>query len=99
MAITKTVTVRLEVTEAPDFFPEVVPTVLTVDRGTVAKYLCSFVANSTFTGRVRLSASPIGIDASWSMTEIGVGDIAELSYETGPLPLADYDITITFEEI
>jgi hypothetical protein len=33
------------------------------------------------------------------MTEIGVGDIAELSYETGPLPLADYDITITFEEI
>jgi hypothetical protein len=97
MAITKSVTVSLRVLAVPDFFPEVAPTALEVVKGVVAKYLCSITSNSTFTGSVRLSTPWPG--ATWSVTEIGVGDIAELSIATDVLDVAGYDIPIFFEEV
>jgi len=100
MAITKTVTVRLEVTEAPDFFPEVVPTVLSVVKGVVARYLCSIVANSTFTGQVRLTVSGApSADITVAPDVIGTGDVAEISIGTTDVDPGTFDFQVTFEEI
>lgn len=101
MAITKTVTVRLEVTEPPDFFPEVVPTVLSVVKGIVAQYLCSIVGVNAFAGRVRLSvdSAPAGAILSFSQEEIGLGDVAELNIETSGVDAGAFDFQVIFTEV
>jgi hypothetical protein len=97
MAITKTVTVRLEVLAVPDFFPAVNPMDLEITKGGVARYICSIVPNATFTGRVRLSADWFG--ANFSRTEIGVGETSEMSIDTTLMDTVDYNINVRFEEV
>lgn len=97
MAITKTVSVRLEVLVAPDFFPSINPTDLAVFKGIVAKYICSLVPNDTFTGRVRLSANLAG--ATFSKPEIGIGELSELTIDTSLLSVGNFDIEVKFEEV
>jgi len=101
MAITKTLTVLLEVREAPDFFPASEPMAYSVYQGQMAYYTLSFAPNSTFVGRIRLSiSSPLPAGSyEFSMAEIGVGETSVLRVDTSTLDLGSGGIDIVFEEI
>ncbi len=81
---TKSIPFTLEITEAPDFFPAVAPSTLSVPKGIVAVYNTSFTAQGGFTGPVTLAVInlPAGAVGTFDVTSINLGQTATLSITT-----------------
>jgi parallel beta-helix repeat protein len=95
MAI-KTVPFTLAVTAAPDFFPAILPTSLSVAKGVVAVYTVSFTAQGGFTGPVSLAALnlPTGAVATFSKISINVTETSTLSITTTAVALGTFSLTL-----
>jgi hypothetical protein len=91
MAI-KPVSFTLSVTDAPDFFPAINPTTLSVAKGIVAVYHVSFTAAGGFAGPVTLAVKnlPVGAIGTFDKTSINVGETATLSIATAAVALGTY---------
>lgn len=92
----KTVPFTLAVTAAPDFFPAILPTSLSVAKGVVALYTVSFTAQGGFTGPVTLAALnlPTGAVATFSKTSINVTETSTLSITTTAVALGTFSLTL-----
>jgi hypothetical protein len=96
MPITKSVPFMLEVTPAPDFFPAILPTSLSVAKGVVAVYNVTFTAAGGFTGPVTLAALnlPAGAVATFDKPSINLGETAALSITTAGVALGTYSPSV-----
>jgi hypothetical protein len=96
MAIKKTVPFTLVVSAAPDFFPAILPSSLSVAKGVVAVYNISFTAQGGFAGPVALAVLnlPTGAVATFDKTSINVTETAALSITTGSVALGTFSLSV-----
>lgn len=88
----KTVPFTLAVTAAPDFFPAILPTSLSVAKGVVAIYQVSFTAQGGFTGPVTLAVLnlPAGAVGTFDKPSINVTETSTLSITTANVALGTF---------
>lgn len=96
MSIKKSVPITLVVTAAPDFFPAVVPSSVSVAKGVVAVYNVSFTAQGGFTGPVTLAVLnlPAGAVATFNTTSINVGETSVLNLTTAGVALGTFAFSV-----
>jgi len=92
----KTIPFTLAVTAAPDFFPAIAPTSLSVVKGVVAVYNVTVTGAGGFTGPVALAVLglPVGAVGTFDKTSINVGETSVLSITTSSVAIGSYSPSI-----
>ena len=96
MATKKSVSFTLVVSAAPDFFPAILPSSLSVAKGVVAVYQITFTAQGGFAGPVTLAVLnlPTGAVATFDKTSINVTETAVLSITTSSVALGTFSLSV-----
>lgn len=99
MAITKYITVTLEVREAPDFFPAAGPTSQSVFKGAVAVFNFTFSPNSTYTKRVKFTAPVVTGEWVAGKDTAAIGETVIYAVQTDAFSLGVHDLDFQADEV